>query len=474
MTKINYVTQLLISRSNTAKNHTMITIDTINANFQNYLARVTGDNGYKDKALEEEAKALIKLAYISIMAKIQEMNTEQMLGTFEEFDKTELKQQVEEEQKNIKKELLVIQQENAENGRTNNEYRTLLIPQRIPISDVTKKYIELLRAWNDDLDRQITKGEYDLEKNRKQERIIREKVKAYDMLCDPDYKMKLDELLLFNFSPNQEKRYIPNNAAEVTYLPERPRERKDPTTGRIYKGLKGLSFGSIYQGDPVETVVYHIGNIGLGRFRRNGKITYREESLAKKYKVIKFYKDKELASRRRQVAMREGSISQWDDKIGAEIFLVSGELNESKLENPNIDPEFIRYTQEVLLSTTNLEQATIYNGGYIGRVSVTPDKREYIVAHDTDPLCVSKELQKATSMLRKKEDIESMAVIYKIDEEIIELYSRDDATGKIFRETVPAIPELPKMLNTDKNKSHTNLSSTMQHRKAVGESNGER
>ena len=33
------------------------------------------------------------------MAKIQEMNTEQMLGTFEEFDKTELKQQVEEEQK---------------------------------------------------------------------------------------------------------------------------------------------------------------------------------------------------------------------------------------------------------------------------------------------------------------------------------------------------------------------------------------
>ena len=101
MTKINYVTQLLISRSNTAKNHTMITIDTINANFQNCLARVTGDNGYKDKALEEEAKALIKLAYISIMAKIQEMNTEQMLGTFEEFDKTELKQQVEEEQKNI-------------------------------------------------------------------------------------------------------------------------------------------------------------------------------------------------------------------------------------------------------------------------------------------------------------------------------------------------------------------------------------
>ena len=113
MTKINYVTQLLISRSNTAKNHTMITIDTINANFQNCLARVTGDNGYKDKALEEEAKALIKLAYISIMAKIQEMNTEQMLGTFEEFDKTELKQQVEEEQKNIKKELLVIQQENS-------------------------------------------------------------------------------------------------------------------------------------------------------------------------------------------------------------------------------------------------------------------------------------------------------------------------------------------------------------------------
>ena len=85
-----------------------------------------------------------------------------------------------------------------------------------------------------------------------------------------------------------------------------------------------------------------------------------------------------------------------------------------------------------------------------------------------------KSFKKQPVCLEKKEDIESMAVIYKIDEEIIELYSRDDATGKIFRETVPAIPELPKMLNTDKNKSHTNLSSTMQHRKAVGESNGER
>ena len=46
------------------------------------------------------------------------MNTEQMLGTFEEFDKTELKQQVEEEQKNIKKRIISnTTRKIAENGR---------------------------------------------------------------------------------------------------------------------------------------------------------------------------------------------------------------------------------------------------------------------------------------------------------------------------------------------------------------------
>ena len=145
------------------------------------------------------------------------------------------------------------------------------------------------------------------------------------------------------------------------------------------------------------------------------------------------------------------------------------------MENPYIDPEFIRYTQEVLLSTTNLEEASRYNGGYIGRVSVTPDRREYIVRHDKEALCVSKELQKATNMLRRKENIEAMALIYKMDEEIIELYNKDESTGKIFKETVPAISVISIVPDVKDNKNKTGTVSTTNHKKVVGDdSNGER
>lgn len=460
MTRINYLTQLLISRTNTAKGHNFISIDEINANFQNCMNRVTGVNGYKDEILREESLAIIKLAYINIMATIKKIYQEELPGTFEGFDKTALKQQVEADSKSLSQELVVAEQEKAENGRTNNEYKVLIIPPRTPIEEVNKKYLNILRNWNMELDRKISNGEFDLEENRTREKLIREKLKAYALLSDADYKMKLDELLLFNFSPNQEKKYVPGFQAEVTYVPERPRERRDPATGNTYYGLKGLAFGSTYHGDPVETIVYHIGNIGLGRFRQeSGKVTFRDESVVKKYKVLKFYKDKELAAKRRQAAMREGSVSSWDDKIGAEIFLVSGELNESKLEDPMVDPEFIRYTQEVLLSTTNLEEASIYNGGYIGRVGVTPDRREYIVKHDTEPLCVSKELQKAAQITAEKGSIDTMGVIYKIDKNIIELYNRDESTGKIFKEVVavqnnpvkPALPSKNIKEVTDKN-----------------------
>lgn len=444
MTRINYLTQLLISKANNTKGYNFISIDEINANFQNCMERVNGANGYKDEVLREETLVIIKLAYINIMATIKKMHQEELPGTFEEFDKTALKQQVETESKSLRQELLTAEEENAENGRINNEYKVLLIPQRIPISEVNKKYLQAIRAWNMDLDRQINNGEYDLEKNRKQERIIREKIKAHSLLSDADYKMKLDELLLFNFSPNQEEKIYSKLSNWSNISSRKPRERRDPVTGNRYYGLKGLAFGSIYHGDPVETIVYHIGNIGLGRFRqKDGKVTVRDESVVKKYKILKFYKDKELAARRRQAAMREGAVSSWDDQIGAEIFLVSGELNEKKLEDPMVDPEFIRYTQEVLLATTNLEEASIYNGGYIGRVSVTPNRREYIVKHDTEALCVSKELQKAAKITEGKGSIDTMGVIYKLDESIIELYNRDEATGQIFKEIVAATPINP-------------------------------
>lgn len=444
MAEVDYIGQLLIGRSNNLKENSIITIDGINANFQKLQDRVMGVNGYKNEIRKQEVMALIKLAYINIMSTIAKMYGEEIPGTYEEFDKTEVKQAVIEAERELKQEIIAAEEQNAENRRVNNEYRKLLVRQRINIQEVERKYLEYLRLANSTLDEQIRRGNYNLEKSREQERIVREKARAFELLSDPEYKMRLDDLLLFNFSPNQEELYVPRSVTEVTYMPQKPRKERDLTTGQEYQTLNSIRFGNIAAGDQTETVAIHIGNLGFGMFRQSntGKITYRDPRKVKMYIVLKKYADKQLAAQRKEEALKSDSMSRWDAQTDSEIFLVSGTLHEELLRKPDIDPEFVRYTQDVLLSATNLEVASQYNGGYIGEVGLTPNREDYMVIHDKEALSISTEFQNAARLVGDKKGLETKALIYKIDQRKIEVYDRNSQTGKLDR-TVISAPALP-------------------------------
>ena len=70
-----------------------------------------------------------------------------------------------------------------------------------------------------------------------------------------------------------------------------------------------------------------------------------------------------------------------------------GNINTQLLTNKQVDIEYIRYNNDVLLSTLNMDEAIEHNGGYIGEI-VQNDNGKYDVYHYQDKLCACKEYEK--------------------------------------------------------------------------------
>ena len=88
-------------------------------------------------------------------------------------------------------------------------------------------------------------------------------------------------------------------------------------------------------------------------------------------------------------------------------------MNTNLLMSKDVDPEYIRYNTDVLLSTVNLDEALEHNGGYIGEVYIDPRSREYVVHHDGDRVCLATEFQNYTTA--HPEVPENKAVCVKLD-----------------------------------------------------------
>ena len=89
-----------------------------------------------------------------------------------------------------------------------------------------------------------------------------------------------------------------------------------------------------------------------------------------------------------------------------------GNINTQLLTNAQVDLEYIRYNNDVLLSTLNMDEAIEHNGGYIGEVYVDRQSREYVVYHDQDKLCLAKEFEKYR---KEKGNPEDKAIRIRLD-----------------------------------------------------------
>lgn len=448
---LNYINQLLVSRGNHKGQEYLISKSRMRENYNRLVEVITGKNGYQDEIEREEALAKLRIAYLNIMEAIRDENKGTQIEDDSEFDKKSVKRTAEETSERAKREYLRYKAQREENSRKYNEYSELFIQARSNIEEVRRRYLKSLKEWNTQLDSRIQQEDYDPIKTIKTEAILLGKMQAFINLSDPDYKMKLDEILLFNFDPNQERLYTPHDIAEVTYLPEEPIARIDPNTGEKHYSLTSLKFGDITTGDDSEVIVIHTGNIGFGRFRnwnKGGEVTYKSTRELKDYKVIKRYKDPSLAARRKATSEKEGALSIWDDQLDGEVFRVSGDLHEGILLSEDVDLNLLRYTQEVLLSNTNLEEAIEHNGGYIGVVGIDRERNEYVVNHDRDGVICAKEFQR----IAKNIPLDGKIAKYKIDQGILELYQKNPRTGQYTQQRMfinPNPPATPRRKNIE-------------------------
>lgn len=438
---LNYINQLLISRGNHKGQEYLVSIDRIKENYNKLVETITGRNGYPTEIAREEALAKLRIAYLNIMEAIREEHNGNQVDDNFEFDKRNIKKTAEETSEKAKRDYLRYKAQREENSRKYNEYSELFVQPRTDIEEVKRRYLKSLQEWNSQLDSRIQESEYDPVKTMKAEAILLGKIQAFENLSDPEYKMKLDEILLFNFNPNQEDLYTPHDIPEVTYMPEEPIARTDPYTGQRYYSLQSLKFGDIATGDDSEITVTHIGNIGFGRFRKryNGDTAFSTSRELKDYKVVKRYKDPSLAARRKAATEKEGAFSIWDDQLDGEVFRVSGDLHESILLREDVDLNLLRYTQEVLLSNTNLEEAIEHNGGYIGVVGIDRERNEYVVGYKGDCVSCAKEFQKIAQTI----PIDGKIVKYKVDQGILDLYQKDPRTGMYMRQRMFINPNPP-------------------------------
>lgn len=346
------------------------------------------DDGKKFETKNVETMIDLRLSYIMMCVAFEELygiTPEQNSDLL--VEKSALIQEAYRIEEQGLREYADIQANIAADARHLNEYRVLGIREMASIRQIESKYNRSIVQIKDDLEGDIRNRDF------KEDRVIKVKSdfevlkKAKNSLSNPEYKLKLDEILLLNFNPNQAKKYIPNNFADVTYIPEKK------YIERSNGGAQEPSFiGTNSEGDQI--IVIQTADLGYGRFRlQDGEVTYRDPYALKEYRIIKKYKNPELVEYRKKRAENGDCEAQWDKVEDGEAFTVYGKINVDLLTNTNVDKEYIRYNNDVLLSTTNLEEACKNNGGYVGEIIIDPKTKEYIVDYDTDALCLAKEFE---------------------------------------------------------------------------------
>lgn len=377
----DYITQLTRNLAKVERQH-LISLNEIKSRM-NMMEESLKNNFKSDsETLKLEEILQIKIAYMMLHTAYMEKYQDNKIDENKLFEKLEIIELAHNIEQKAKDEYIKKKDEKELNPRKNNEYKDLKIQVRAPIQEVNEQYDKMLIWWNTELGKEI--------KNNKitKENVIRNKIlfdtlkEAHRNLEDENYKLKLDEILLFNFDPNQEKRYIPNNFSEITYIPEKKYvQRKNGA----YQTPSYLAHNS--EGD--ELFIIQTGDLGYGRFRKkDGDVTFRSPYELKEYRVIKTYKDQNLAQKRREL-----NKNKWNQERNGEEFIVYGNINTQLLTDKEVDLEYIRYNNDVLLSTLNMDEAIEHNGGYIGEVYVDKQSREYVVYHDQDKLCLAKEFQ---------------------------------------------------------------------------------
>jgi hypothetical protein len=182
---------------------------------------------------------------------------------------------------------------------------------------------------------------------------------SFELLENPVEKRNIDEEILLNFSPNQEKLYLTGRISKTLYHPE---EEND-----IYKMTN--RFNDIIMFQKIGTLEYERSNV-------NNSFYFKDNLALQNYRIRKEY--------------NSFNNFEHDNQTPVQEYNIFTNLNIYQLTS---DPEFTLLHADILFSDLNLKESIIHNGGYIGEV-VKMDNGKYDIFYDNDKLCACIEFEK--------------------------------------------------------------------------------
>ena len=200
------------------------------------------------------------------------------------------------------------------------------------------------------LDLELTKKDIDPRQIIESYSTFLLQMQSFQILLNPIEKRKIDEEILINFNPNQEKLYYGMDIGNLSYIPE--------ADGNIYKMTN--RFNDIILFQKIGTLEY-------------GKFSFHDNSTLQNYRIKKQYVS--MSTNERDIPEEEYNIFTY--------------LNIAQLTS---DPEFTSLHADILFSDLNLQTAQIHNGGYIGEI-IKNDNGKFDVYHYQEKLCACKEYE---------------------------------------------------------------------------------
>lgn len=361
-----------------------LSIERLQQQFENVMETLLNfKKGTENQSLILENIIKNKIAFANIIIASRETNNEKDREVDELFEKDEvikLARAYEEKAEEIHKATEDLKKIKPVQY---NEYRDLNFNEIVTSKEIESQYLQMLYTIDDKLDKLIEFGEINPNEVMELTVIFYNMRDSYKKLSNPETKREIDEKLVLNFNPNRTDLATETDFAEITYIPEKFKKKNQQSSESPILIAKNS------QGDDIR--IYRVGTLGFGKFRRrDGSITYQSPSAMEEYIIMKEYADPVLAEKRREKIKSGKGVTRWDDKKNLEMFLVRGHIDIANLVGKSVDPSYVKYNTDVLLSNANLETAIMYNGGYFGE---TRDGKKEVI-HDKENLNLALEFEK--------------------------------------------------------------------------------
>lgn len=291
-----------------------------------------------------EDKIKLKFSYLSLIKILEDYSEDY------EVEKTDLRDKAEQIVNSAKSYKEVLREKNKSKCSYINPYQNLLLGNSASKLEIVRGYERQLSVISKMLDLELTKKDIDPRQIIESYSTFLLQMQSFQILLNPVEKRKIDEEILINFNPNQERLYYGTDIGELSYIPEK--------NGNIYKMTN--RFNDIILFQKIGTLEY-------------GKFSFHDNSTLQNYRIKKQYVS--MATNEKDIPEEEYNIFTY--------------LNISHLTS---DSEFTALHADILFSDLNLQIAQIHNGGYIGEI-IQNDNGKFDVYHYPEKLCACKEYE---------------------------------------------------------------------------------